>query len=657
MIYDNWKRVQQRLELGLSKKDPRLEFYSYEQTKELIRSRCVELDYVVYSQQSHFEFVSVLAVRGSLVALDLETTGLDPFKDKIYSIAFSLEVDTVLKSYFVLWPDLEFYLKVNLADFLYNNVITFHNAKFDLKFLVQVGFSIDKIDFRDSQISAYLDCPGRKTKLKHLSAELLNFYYESYKTVTDGKAIQEVPIDKLAKYNCSDTLATYRLEQTLALFRELKDDDLLHLELEVCKILTKMELLGISVNRNELEQIKGRNKSLLIELGTQLKHLVSIDNLKSVVQLRKVLFVDLSISGVGIKRTKTGLVSTDDSVIRTCLERYNYNKESTQYKFLEVLLQFRALDKVQGTFVEGILDRLSEQDRVHTSFNQCVTTTGRLSSSNPNLQNLPKEYRKSFVPSQGKKLVAIDYSQCELRILAHFSGEPTLVDAFNLGLDPHLEVAKRLLYKEEISSEERRICKTINFGVIYGMEASRLANMTGYSPKEAEKFLQDYWKQFPQIANYMKSVYFSVLERGYTETLLGRKRYFEFYNKVLLNEIKSKLSKCRSFEEKLDVMAWYNGSFSEYEAKILREAGNAPIQGSNADITKLAMVACDKAIKKHNFNANLLLQIHDELVWEVSKKEVSDFIEVMQEEMIKVIDLRVPLKVDCHYADNWSETK
>ena len=656
-IYDNWKKISQKLELASSKNDLRLQFYSYKETLAYNRSKETKLDILIYTATTHQLFIELFSKQGLETALDLETTGLDPLKHDIYSVAITLEDNLQrLISYFILWEQLQ-PLKELFIKFLHSNIIICHSAGFELKFLSQVEIPIEPIDIRDSQISSYLAYPGRKTGLKLLAAEILDFHYDSFEVMLRGRDIRSVPISELSVYNCSDALASYQLEKHFSLFRSVKEDRLYHLELKVCKLIARMELLGINVDKELLLEIKVQNDILLNNIQSQVKGICQIDSLKSVKQLRKALFEDLKISNLGVKKTPTRLESTDDETLLMLLDRLSENKESHNYKFIDLLIQHRKLSKIQSTYVVGLLEKITERNRIHTSFNQTVTTTGRLSSSKPNLQNVPPKSRKAFIASSGKKLVAIDYSQVEVRILAHFSKEPTLINAFSEGLDPHLEVAKSLLKKQDISSEERRVCKTLNFGVIYGMEAKKLSAETGFSIIESNQFLAEYWKQFPFIADYMRSVYYSVIENGYTTTILGRKRFYEFYNKTLINELKQNLLKCDSFDDKARLFSRYIGRFSEYEAKILREAGNAPIQGSSADITKLAMVACDKAIKEYGFNADLLLQIHDELVWEVNKREVSDFIEVMETVMVSVISLDVPLKVDSHYADSWSEAK
>lgn len=662
--YDKWSAIQQRIDLLLKQKDPRFVFYTKEETEAYKKSRNNELFIHTIKEYGLTCFYSFLETKNKLVSLDLETTGLDENTDKIVSLGFSRLLDSgEIDNYFIKWESLKNGLQEKLQEFLYNNIIVFHNAKFDLKFLHRAGFGIDKIDIRDSMISAYLAYPGRKVNLKHLAAEVLELYYDSFEATLKGRNILDIPEDELSLYNCSDSNATLRLEQYFQLFRGWKEDRLYHLELKVCKILCKMEMQGIKVNRELLVKLNVEYEKQISEVESIVQNLVAFStdwfqqnnklNISSPKQLQELLYKRLKINTKGIKLNKSGY-STDEGSLQIALN----NCETLDQKgILESILEYRKLNKIKSTYIEGLLKNTTTVDRIHTNFNQCLTVTGRLSSSKPNLQNVPKDSRKCFVANLGKKIVAIDYSQCELRILAHFSQEPVLLDAFNHDLDPHLEVAKKLLKKQDISKEERRICKTINFGVIYGMEAAKLAEMTGYLKKDAEKFLRDYWQEFPNIANFMRDTYTKVLESGYTTTLLGRKRYFEFYDKSLLYETRNRLKRADSKEEKYKIVGSYMRSCSEYESKLLREAGNAPIQGSNADITKLAMVATEKVIKDYHFDAHLLLQIHDELVWEVEKSQVADFIEMIEPAMINVIQLDVPLKVDSHFGNNWEETK
>jgi DNA polymerase-1 len=294
-----------------------------------------------------------------------------------------------------------------------------------------------------------------------------------------------------------------------------------------------------------------------------------------------------------------------------------------------------------------------ETGRVHTDFNQAVTATGRLSSSNPNLQNIPvrtefsRRIRKAFLPQEGWSLLSADYSQIELRILAHLSGEPVLVEAYNSGDDVHALTARLLLDKEEVSAEERRLGKTINFGVIYGMGAQRFARETGVSQAQAKEFLSRYRQRYARVFTFLELQERLALSRGYVETILGRRRPFHFEPGGL-----GRLLGRDPLE--IDLEAARRGGL---EAQQLRAAANAPIQGSSADIIKLAMVSLHRALRERQLPARLLLQVHDELVLEASPEALEEVRELTRTTMEQAVQLLVPLVVETGVGPNWMEAK
>lgn len=319
---------------------------------------------------------------------------------------------------------------------------------------------------------------------------------------------------------------------------------------------------------------------------------------------------------------------------------------------VDLVVEHRTLSKLKSTYVDALpLLIRPDTHRVHTDFNQAVTATGRLSSSNPNLQNIPirtafsRQIRAAFIPAEGWQLAAADYSQIELRILAHLSGEPVLVEAYNNNDDVHALTAKLLLEKDDISAEERRLGKIINFGVIYGMGASRFAREAGVNRTEAKTFIDRYYDRYPKVFEYLQQMQREAIANGYVQTIFGRRRYFNFTDGKLrslhgTDPATIDLDKLRT-----------NG----YEAGLLRAAANAPIQGSSADIIKIAMIRLHELLK--DYQANLLLQVHDELVFEVPPNEWDDLKSKITAAMESAVTLTVPLKVEAHAGPNWMAAK
>ena len=329
-------------------------------------------------------------------------------------------------------------------------------------------------------------------------------------------------------------------------------------------------------------------------------------------------------------------------------------KLEQDHPVVPLVLEHRVLSKLKSTYVDALPQLVeAETGRVHTDFNQAVTATGRLSSSNPNLQNIPirtefsRRIRKAFLPQEGWQLLSADYSQIELRILTHLSGEEVLLQAYRDGDDVHALTARLLLDKDEVSADERRLGKTINFGVIYGMGAQRFARETGVSQSEAKDFLSKYKERYPKVFAYLELQERLALSQGYVETLLGRRRPFHFDRNGL-----GRLKGMDPLEINLEVAR--RGGM---EAQQLRAAANAPIQGSSADIIKLAMVQLQAELETKNLPARLLLQVHDELVLETEPEGLAVVQELVVETMKNAIHLSVPLDVETGSGANWMECK
>jgi DNA polymerase-1 len=367
-------------------------------------------------------------------------------------------------------------------------------------------------------------------------------------------------------------------------------------------------------------------------------------NFNSPVQLSEMLFEILNLNRKKSRKTSTGFYSTDASTLENL---------QGDHPIIDALLEYRTLHKLFSTYVEAIPKLVrSDTQRVHTQFNQTVTDTGRLSSSNPNLQNIPigtafsRQIRQAFLPEPGWLLAAADYSQIELRILAHLTREPALIEAYQNNQDIHTVTAKIVMEKETVTPDERRLAKTINFGVIYGMGAQRFSRSTGINKADAERFIKRFYQSYALVFDYLERVKKEAIARGYVETILGRRRYFNFESGSLRRLLGSNPD-----DIDLDSLK----KMSHNDAQLLRAAANAPIQGSSADIIKVAMVKLHQILQ--NYRSNLLLQVHDELVLEMPPSEWEELQPQIRSTMENAISLSVPLVVDIHMGQNWMEAK
>ncbi|MEY3735908.1 MAG: polymerase, partial [Cyanobacteriota bacterium] len=458
-----------------------------------------------------------------------------------------------------------------------------------------------------------------------------------------------VPIEAAAQYCGMDVHLTRRLAPLLRAELAAMGPALLHLleavELPLEPVLALMEATGIRIDCPYLASLSAELATTLVRLETEARAAAGVDfNLASPKQLGELLFDTLGLDRKKSRKTKTGW-STDATVLE---------KLEDAHPVVPLVLEHRTLSKLKSTYVDALPALVeAETGRVHTDFNQAVTATGRLSSSNPNLQNIPirtefsRRIRKAFLPQEGWQLISADYSQIELRILTHLSGEEVLVEAFRQGEDVHALTARLLLDKQEVSAEERRLGKTINFGVIYGMGAQRFARETGVSQAEAKEFLSRYRQRYPKVFAYLELQERLALSRGYVETILGRRRPFGFDRNGLGRHLgKDPLA--------IDLEVARRGGL---EAQQLRAAANAPIQGSSADIIKLAMVQLQRRLRERDLPSRLLLQVHDELVLEAPPEHLEATVDLTRETMAHALELSVPLRVDIGVGPNWMEAK
>ena len=524
----------------------------------------------------------------------------------------------------------------------------FQNAKFDRLVLYHQGINLAGVVF-DTMLASYLLNPEATHNLGDLSERYgLEITAKSYKDlgIPKGKTIADLDIAIAADYCGLDAYATYylvdKLKAKLADFPKLKKL-LLEVEQPLEPVLADMENTGIRLDTDYLKQFSLKLNRDLEKLEKDTYEAAGEEfNLSSPKQLSIILFEKLGLDVGKTRKTKTGY-STNQQVLE---------KLRGDHPVIDNMLEYRTLAKLKSTYVDALPNLVRKSTgRLHTDFNQSVVATGRLSSSNPNLQNIPirtefsRQIRRAFVPEEGWLLVAADYSQIELRILAHLSQEPVLVDAYRHSKDVHSVTAKLLFDKEEITSEERRLGKIINFGVIYGMGAQRFSRESGFRANIGKQFIEKYREKYARVFAYLEGVKKQAIAYGYVNTILGRRRYVNL-NSDSLKSLKG--LNPEAFE--LDHL-----KYSYTDAQILRAAANSPIQGSSADIIKIAMIRLQKILQ--DYQARLLLQVHDELVLEVPPQEWDELQPIIKSTMEDAVELSIPLAVDINAGKNWMEAK
>ncbi|MBD2087450.1 DNA polymerase I [Coleofasciculus sp. FACHB-542] len=521
------------------------------------------------------------------------------------------------------------------------------NTKFDRLVLRCQGINLAGVVF-DTMLASYVLNPENSHNLGDLVLRHLELSISNYADVVPkGKTIADMDIQTVAYYCGMQVYATFqlvlklreKLEEVPALERLLRE-----VEQPLEPVLAQMEYVGIRIDpaylqtlSQELEKdLAGIEQKAYQEAGEKF-------SLGSPKQLSQILFDKLKLDTKKSRKIQSGY-STDAATLE---------KLQGDHPLVDAVLEYRTLSKLKSTYVDALpLLIRPDTQRVHTNFNQTGTTTGRLSSSNPNLQNIPirtafsRRIRKGFVPEPGWLLVAADYSQIELRILAHLSQEPVLIEAYQQNEDIHSVTARLLLEKDTVTSEERRLGKIINFGVIYGMGAQRFAREAGVKATEGRLFIDRFNERYRKVFEYLERVKREAIAHGYVETILGRRRYFNFEGGSL-----RKLQGSNPDEINLDKLR----NLGQADAGSLRAAANAPIQGSSADIIKIAMDKLHKVLQ--NYQARLLLQVHDELVLEVPPSEWEELQLKIRSTMENAVSLSVPLVVDVRAGQNWMETK
>jgi DNA polymerase-1 len=577
-----------------------------------------------------------------MVSIDTETTSTNPLKAKLVGISFSCEEGKA--TYLPLahlylgapsqvnWQEALDILREVLED---DQILKVgQNIKYDAEVLRQHGVTVKGIHF-DTMIASYVINPGlRQHNLGYLAQHYLNHKMISYHEVV-GKGKNEcnfsdVDVEKAMAYSCEDADITLRLWKILD--RKLKSDkneDLFYdLEMKLLPVLMDMEMSGIKIDSPFFQKMSVRFAGQMKEMEREIFDEAGMEfNINSPQQLGEVLFEKLQLP-VQKKTTKTKRYSTDVKVLKKLC--------AFPHKMPGLILRYRTVSKLKSTYLDALVKMVDPSTgRIHTSYNQTVTATGRLSSSDPNLQNIPirgeegREIRKGFVAADGHYLVSADYSQVELRVFAHYSKDKAFMDAFKRDEDIHGRTASEILAVENgtVTPEMRRIAKVINFGIIYGMGPQKLSEELGIELKTARNYINAYYERYQGVVRYKEEMVDNAQKKGYVTTLFNRRRY--------LPDIQHGNNRIRSEAERMAI--------------------NTPIQGTAADLIKKAMINIHRRLGQESLRAKMLLQVHDELVFEVPEEELDVIMPLVKEEMEGVYPLRVPLKVDINTGRNWDE--
>lgn len=594
----------------------------------------VKTDYqFIDSKEKRAELLEALLQQKS-VCFDTETTGLDPISADIVGLSFTFKEGTGF--YVAAREGQREEVVQDFKAFFENEKIEkiAHNIKYDLKIVEKYGVQV-KGPLFDTMIAHYLITPEGRHGMDHLSELYLGYKPISIETLIGKKGknqgnMGDIEPETVTDYACEDSDITFQLKQKFE--PEVQKDHLKSLfydmEMPLVKVLKDMELAGINLDVPALKTFSEELEVDITNLEKQIKDLAGISdfNLDSPKQLGEVLFDHLKIDEKA-KKTATGQYKTSEDVL---------SKLESKHEIIPLILNYRSLRKLKSTYVDTLPEMVNEVDnRVHTSYMQTVAATGRLASNNPNLQNIPirtekgREIRKAFIPANDKtELLAADYSQIELRIIAAMSGDKNMIAAFKNGHDIHAATAAKVFGVEKIEDvtrDQRSSAKAVNFGIIYGQSAFGLSQNLGISRKEAKAMIDSYWEQYPDIKKYMSDSVEFAREHGYVETIMKRRRY--------LKDIQSGNAIVRGFAE--------------------RNAVNAPIQGSAADVIKIAMINIHEAMKSQNVQSKMLLQVHDELVFDVVDGEKEIMEKLVKEGMEGAVQIEVPLDIDYKFAENW----
>ena len=566
---------------------------------------------------------------------DTETTNVDVYSADLVGVSFAIKAH---EAWYLPMPAEreECQKKLELLRPLFEDesiLIIGQNLKYDISMLAQYGISVKGKMF-DTMLAHYLLEPEQRHNMDYLAEVYLNYVTIPIEDLIgkgrQQKTMREVPVETVKEYAAEDADITLQLyEKLLPLLKENGVEKLFYeIEMPLVPVLSRMEANGVKIDTQNLQQISDEFGGEIQKIEEEIYALAGTPfNIASPKQLGEVLFEKLRIDEKA-KKTKTGQYATGEEVLQKLLHKH---------PIIQKILDYRSFTKLKSTYLDALPALVNPKDGlIHTSYNQSVTATGRLSSNNPNLQNIPvrtekgREIRRAFVPrSQEYTLLAADYSQIELRIIAHLSQDPAMVADFNLGHDIHAATAAKVFHvpMNEVTKEQRSRAKAVNFGIIYGMSAFGLAERMELSRSEAADIIKKYFEEYAGIKEYMNRSIALARERGYAETILGRRRY--------LRDINGANSVVRGFAE--------------------RNAINAPIQGSSADMIKIAMIGIHEEMQRLKMQSKMMLQVHDELVFDAHLDELDTLKAIVNDKMVNALPLSVPVVVEMNTGNNWLE--
>ncbi len=592
-------------------------------------------DYKLVETETDIKALVDLLSKQKQFVFDTETTNIDVYSAELVGLSFAIKAH---EAWYLSMPAEReaCQKKLELLRPLFEDESILkigQNLKYDISMLAQYGISV-KGKLFDTMLAHYLLEPEQRHNMDYLAEVYLNYLTIPIEDLIgkgrQQKTMREVPVELVKEYAAEDADITLQLyEKLLPLLKENGVEKLFYeIEMPLVPVLSRMEANGVRIDTENLQQISEAFGVEIHKIEEEIYKAAGMPfNIASPKQLGEILFERLRIDEKA-KKTKTGQYATGEDVLQ---------KLSHKHPIIQMILDYRSFTKLKSTYLDALPALVNQKDGlIHTSYNQAVTATGRLSSNNPNLQNIPvrtekgREIRRAFVPrSEAYTLLAADYSQIELRIIAHLSQDPAMVNDFNLGHDIHAATAAKVFHvpMDQVTKEQRSRAKAVNFGIIYGMSAFGLAERMELSRSEAADIIKKYFEEYAGIKDYMNRSIALARERGYAETILGRRRY--------LRDINGANSVVRGFAE--------------------RNAINAPIQGSSADMIKIAMIGIHQELERLKMQSKMILQVHDELVFDAHLDELDALKAIVQDKMVNALPLSVPVVVEMNTGANWLE--
>ena len=598
-------------------------------------AKTIAHDYKLVEADADIKALVALLSKQQQFVFDTETTNIDVYSAELVGVSFAIKAH---EAWYLSMPAerkaCQKKLELLRPLFENENILKIgQNLKYDISMLAQYGIAVKGKMF-DTMLAHYLLEPEQRHNMDYLAEVYLNYLTIPIEDLIgkgrQQKTMREVPVELVKEYAAEDADITLQLyEKLLPLLKENGVEKLFYeIEMPLVPVLSRMEANGVKIDTENLQQISEAFGVEIRKIEEEIYKAAGMPfNIASPKQLGEILFERLRIDEKA-KKTKTGQYATGEDVLQ---------KLSHKHPIINMILDYRSLTKLKSTYLDALPALVNPKDGlIHTSYNQAVTATGRLSSNNPNLQNIPvrtekgREIRRAFVPrSEAYTLLAADYSQIELRIIAHLSQDPAMVADFNLGHDIHAATAAKVFHvpMDQVTKEQRSRAKAVNFGIIYGMSAFGLAERMELSRSEAADIIRKYFEEYAGIKEYMNRSIALARERGYAETILGRRRY--------LRDINGANSVVRGFAE--------------------RNAINAPIQGSSADMIKIAMIGIHQELEHLKMQSKMILQVHDELVFDAHLDELDALKAIVQDKMVNALPLSVPVVVEMNTGANWLE--